>query len=141
MVAVVLLHAGSCVQEAKWLVQDLPEARVVAAIGEDGRSRLQTLGREPVEVDLLDNLRAGGGDRAMFPAIVVTDTKVAAGDHVIVEVSEQVVDVLDLEVGAVIFGAQQTILLSTPPGETELVLEAVLLHGLEDFEDQASAGG
>lgn len=141
VVARVLGHAGTSVEESKGLVEIAPERRIVAAVGQNGGGCLKTLAREPVQVDLLDDLGAAGSNGAVGPAVVVTNTIVTPRHHVVVEVREDVVHLMHLEVGGVVCRTEQSILLSSPPDESKLVLEAVFLDRLENLEDQAASGG
>jgi deoxycytidylate deaminase len=74
-------------------------------------------------------------------AIVVAHAIVALGYHVVVEVGQNVVGLGDLKSAGVVLGAQQPVLLGSPPGEADLVSEAVLLQVLEDLEQESCSGG
>lgn len=86
MVTIILFDASSGVEEAKGLVEDAPEAGVVAAVGEDSGSGLETLGGKVFKINLLNDLGTGRCDGPVGTAVVVADAKVAARDHVVVEV-------------------------------------------------------
>lgn len=82
------------VQESKRFVQSLPERSIVTSIGEHRRCSLNTLAGEVIDKDLLRHLRALGSLGSVGATIRISDAEEALGNHVEVEIDEEVVDVL-----------------------------------------------
>lgn len=104
MVARVLLDACASVQAADGLA-DVHEGLVVASAGEAGGGYVDAFAGEVLDEELFDGVGAGGAGEVVGAAVAVEDTKVAAGDHVEVEVCEDVVGLGGIEVLSVVFGA------------------------------------
>lgn len=72
----------------------------------------------------------------MGASVGVSNAKESLGDHVEVEVDEEVVNIFGGKGRGVVLAAQETVLFGSPPGEADLVLGLVLGEGEEELEDQ-----
>lgn len=113
-------------EEAKWLVQDLPERGIVASIGEGSRGNFEALALEVVDKELLSDFRTRRSSNSMRTPVGIGNAKETLGHHVVVEVDEQIVDLVRCKVGTVVFAAQKAIFFGPPPSKSNLVLGLVL---------------
>lgn len=92
-------------EEAKWLVQDLPERSIIASIGEGSRGNFEAIALEVVDEELLCDFRTSRSSDSMRTSVGIGNAKETLGHHVVVEIHEQIVDLLRCKVGAVVFAA------------------------------------
>lgn len=140
MVARVLLHPGSSMEESKRLVQNLPKRSVVAPVGDHSWGDGNALLLEVLVVDALDDLGARGPNAAVRTAISIADADETLGNHVKVEVGQNLVGLLGGEALRVEARSKETVLLGTPPGKTDLVLGAIVAGSFEQLKKQTGAG-
>lgn len=89
-------------EKAKWLIENLPEWSVIAPVGKGSRCHLEALILKVLTEYSLSDLGPRRCYASMLAPIGIGDTEETLGHHVEVEVHEQIVDVVNVEVGAIV---------------------------------------
>ena len=139
MVASILLKTSSCEETTDGLLEDLEEGDVVGSAGETSGCDLDILGLEVLAEEVLDNIGTRRSTRTLLLTSAVKDTEETARNHVEVEVSEEVVDVGLLQVVNVVAGSDKTVLLGSPPSESDLQLVREVLQSLGVLKNERCA--
>lgn len=113
-------------EKAKWLIENLPEWSVIAPVGKGSRCHLEALILKVLTEYSLSDLGPRRCYASMLAPIGIGDTEETLGHHVEVEVHEQIVDVVNVEVGAIVPATQEAIFFGPPPRESNPVLSIVL---------------
>ena len=138
VVARILLDTGSSVEASNRLA-NVHERLVVTSTGEACSCHVYALLLEMLDEELLNGCRSRRTREVESAAIAIEDTKVAAGNHVEVEVSEDVVGFCGVQVLRVVLGSKKAVLLRAPPCESDLVLDVESPERLSNLEDECAA--
>lgn len=113
-------------QKPKRLVQSLPEGSIITSIRQRNRRDLYPLTCEIILKDFLGHLRAFGRYGSIRTTVCVGDAEVAFGNHVEVDVHEEIVNIRDGQVRRVELAAKKTFLFSAPPSEANLTFRFIV---------------